>query len=411
MNKNLWLLWQGQLVSQLGMQAYTMAMMFWLMDNIGSSAWMSIIMALSMLPGLILSPLAGVLADSCNRKTIIIMADLLRGGAVLLLTICVFFYADNHLLVVSAFAVTGVINSSCKAFFQPAINALIPDLAHKIQLAKSMAFFESSNQATLVVGQVLGGILYHLLGAPLLLLIDAISYFLSALSQSFIAIRFQPQTKRSGQLKQRYHQFLQQLIEGYQYIQSQTGMWPTLVFSASVNFFIAPVMLMLPFYVKNQLHQQAQWYGMLLAAMAIGSIIGYGCAAHFPVKAKHRPWLMLFAIIGFALMTLLLSSSHYALFSATALLIGGVGLGLFNLNSMTLFQLQTPAKLRGRVMSLLMTASSAFLPLGLLVGGGLGKALNNDPQPIYAFCGIGIILTTLTVMLCRSARQFMAGKH
>lgn len=366
-------------------------------------------MAVSLLPGLLLGPIAGVLADQYNRKIIIITTDLLRGISILLLAIGIYSFPNNHLFIISAFTLAGTINSCCRAFFQPAIDAFIPDLTRPSHLTRVMAYFNSSSQVALIVGQVLGGLLYRILGAPLLLLVDASSYFLSALSQNFITVDKSSSPTTHLSLAGHYRNFIQQLIQGYRFIRSHSGMWPTLLFSASINFFIAPVMLILPFYVTEHLHQQSHWYGILLAMMAMGSTIGYIIAAKWLIKAMYRAWLMLSVIAGYGCMLLMASLTHSPELAATTFLLGGIGLGLFNLNSMTLFQQYTPSNLRGRVMSLLMTASSFFLPAGLLFGGWLGNVLNNHPQQILLCSATGILLTTLIIMLNRSVRQFLSS--
>jgi DHA3 family macrolide efflux protein-like MFS transporter len=68
-------------------------MMFWLMEAVGSSAIMGSILAISLLPSIILGPIAGVIADRYSRKFIIVIADLVRGFSVLGLALALFF---NH---------------------------------------------------------------------------------------------------------------------------------------------------------------------------------------------------------------------------------------------------------------------------------------------------------------------------
>ncbi|NMH65103.1 MFS transporter [Shewanella salipaludis] len=406
MNKNLILLWQGQLVSQLGMQAYSIAMMFWLMENTGSSVLMGFILTLSILPNIFFGPIAGVIADRFSRKNIIIVTDLTRGVAVLILSIMIFCEFGSQFFIVMLFATVSVINGISRAFFQPAIDAFIPDLVATEQLSKTVAFFQSSTQCSAIVGQAMGGLLYRALGAPILLFIDAISYFISAFSESFIKSDFKKRKSISG-ITNKYKQHKVDLAEGLRYVKSCKGMYQTMFFASSINFFIAPIMLLLPFYVTEQLLEEAQWYGFLLAAMAIGSVLGYWISATINVQGNRKTIVMFVSMILFSCSLMLLSQSVSSKIALFSLFMSGLSLGVFNLQATTLFQNNTPTELRGRVMSLLMTISGGLLPLGLMVGGGLGAVTHNNTQFIFGFCALGIAIITILSSLNSKMRSYI----
>ncbi|MGO4894721.1 MFS transporter [Flavobacterium sp. W21_SRS_FM6] len=405
MNKNILLLWQGQLVSQLGMQAYTIAMMFWLMENTNSSILMSLVLTLSILPNVLFGPIAGVIADRLSRKKIIIVTDLIRGFAVFILSLMIFSKYGSQSLVVVLFASVSVINGISRAFFQPAIDAFIPDLVSTRNLPKTVAFFQSSTQFATIIGQALGGLLYRVFGAPLLLLLDSISYFLSAFSESFIKHDF-IKRKSENSVKDKYKQHKADLLEGLNFVKGCKGMLQTMIFASSINFFIAPIMLLLPFYVSEQLSAEAQWYGFLLAAMAFGSILGYWFSATLNVKGSRRTLVMFTSMFLLACSLMMLSQSVSPVFSLIGILVTGLSLGTFNLQATTLFQKHSPTEMRGRVMSLLMTVSSGLLPIGLLIGGGLGALTNNDTQLIFGLSSLSIVILTIFTSLNSNVRSF-----
>jgi DHA3 family macrolide efflux protein-like MFS transporter len=405
LNKNILLLWQGQLVSQLGMQAYTIAMMFWLMENTNSSILMSLVLTLSILPNVLFSPIAGVIADRLSRKKIIIVTDLIRGFAVFILSLMIFSKYGSQSLIVVLFTAVSVINGISRAFFQPAIDAFIPDLVSTKNLPKTVAFFQSSTQFATIIGQALGGLLYRVFGAPLLLLLDSISYFLSAFSESFIKHDF-IKRKSENSVKDKYKQHKEDLVEGLNFVKGCKGMLQTMIFASSINFFIAPIMLLLPFYVSEQLTAEAQWYGFLLAAMAFGSILGYWFSATLNVNGSRRTIVMFTSIFLLAFSLMMLSQSVSPVFSLIGILVTGLSLGTFNLQATILFQKNSPTEIRGRVMSLLMTISSGLLPIGLLIGGGLGTLTNNDTQLIFGLSSLSIAILTIFTILNSNVRSF-----
>ena len=79
LNKNFVLLWQGQLVSLFGVQAYNIAMMFWIKHQTGSATLMGLVMMVSQIPGVVLGPVSGVFVDRYSRWKIIVGSDLIRG--------------------------------------------------------------------------------------------------------------------------------------------------------------------------------------------------------------------------------------------------------------------------------------------------------------------------------------------
>lgn len=407
LNKNIFLLWQGQLISQLGTQAFSIVMMFWLMENTGSSLLISFILTLSILPSIILGPISGVTADRVSRKKIIIITDTLRGFLVLILSMLLFYGSADKSFLVVVFAITAFLNGICRSFFQPAIDAWLPELVSSDQLPKTVAFFNSSTQCTSIVGQALGGTLYKILGAPTLLLIDAFSYILSAISEYFIKTKQQISRIESIELKEVFKNYKADLIEGLQYVKAKEGMVRTMLFAASINFFTAPIMLLLPFYVAGQLSSQVQWYGFLLAGMALGSLAGFWLSAMITPLGNRRALVMFSSILCFALCLFLLSQSFSNFNSLIFLTFAGLCLGLFNLQSMTLFQTCSPSTIRGRVMGLLMTISSALLPLGLLTGGILGSITNNDTQFIFSLSSLCIVFLTLLFVFDLKVRNFL----
>ena len=407
MNKNIFLLWQGQLISQLGTQAFSVVMMFWLMENTGSSILMSFILALSILPSIILGPVSGVLADRVSRKKIIITTDIIRGISVLVLSVLLIYGGVEQSFIIALFAITAFVNGICRAFFQPAIDAWIPDLVTENQLPKTIAFFSSSSQCTTIIGQALGGILYRILGAPVLLLLDAFSYLFSAASECFIKTAQKKDSNQNLNFRELTTSYKADLAEGLHYVKAKEGMIQVMIFVSSVNFFITPLMLLLPFYVAEQLSSQVQWYGFLLAGMALGSLIGFWVSAMIKPLGNHRAVIMFSSILTFSLCIFLLSQSFSSLNSLIYICIAGFCLGVFNLQSMTLFQTCTPSNMRGRVMGLLMTVSSVMLPLGLLTSGIIGSSTNNDTQLIFSLSALCLALLTIYFSLNLKARTFL----
>ncbi|MHC4500988.1 MAG: MFS transporter, partial [Planctomycetota bacterium] len=188
LNKNFVLLWQGQLVSQLGTQAYAIAMMFWIKHQTGSATLMGLIMMVSQLPAVLLGPIGGAYADRHSRKLIIVLCDLVNGVVVLVLAAILFMASDGTDIVIAALFTVGIITSAVGAYFRPAVGAAIPDIVPTDKVAAANSMNQVSVQGATLLGQGAGGVLYRILGAPILFLVDGLTYIFSAVSEMFITI-------------------------------------------------------------------------------------------------------------------------------------------------------------------------------------------------------------------------------
>ena len=175
-------------MSQIGNQLAIVGMLFWIKQATESATLVGMILMVSVLPSVLLGPLGGTIADRYPRRTIIIYSDILNGVAVLTLAIFALLSPSaNSLIIVGLFIVSSFV-ALVGSFFRPAVTASIPDLVPKSQVAKANSLNEASVQISTFIGFGLGGVLFQILGGPILFLINGLTYFFSAISESFITI-------------------------------------------------------------------------------------------------------------------------------------------------------------------------------------------------------------------------------
>ena len=407
LNRNFLLLWQGQFISQAGNQAFAVAMMYWLMQESGSATLMGLVMMASTLPGVLLGPLGGAVADRHSRKHIIVFSDALRGTAVLgfALTLLVILKA-NTVTISFLFAVV-LFNGILGAAFQPAVSAAIPDLVPPEEVASANSMNQFSVQTAVLFGQVGGGILYGFLGAPVLFAIDGASYILSAISESFIRVG-ERTVKGATASPLTLTTYCSDAIDGMRYVWQRVGMRNLLVTAAGINFLAMPVIVLLPFFVSQKLLESAEWYGFLLAGMGGGSLLGYVAITVRPISAPIRPYAVAAAFFAVSVSVALLSVVSTPAFALMLFIVLGICTGIINITLITLFQLGSPQRIRGRVMSLVYATSSAVSPLGMALGGLLGDATDKNISAIYLGCGISMIVIILIAISKHSFRRFLA---
>ncbi len=409
-NRNFLLLWQGQAVSQIGNQAFAVAMLYWTLKATGSASLMGLLLAVSALPAILLSPLGGAFADRFGRVRILLCADLLSGAAMLALALAMLVTGSPRLLLPMLVGVS-VLLGAVRAFFQPALLAAIPDLVPAGRLEAANAVHQLAGQGSLLLGQGLGGVLYTLFGAPLLFLGDAVSFLLSAGCTAFIRLPTRPAAPTPDALggQSALHRFRAEILDGLRYARSTPGFLAFLLAAAGFNFFLMPILVLLPIYVERYLHAGPEWYGFLLAAVSGGSLLGFVASGLLRLEGRARGrWvtgLMLLAPTSFLAIGLV--ANRLAAFLASVLL--GIMLAIINVQLLSILQATTPPELRGRILSLLTTVSSGLAPIGMALGGVAGDLTGKNIPLVYALCSLLAVLFELTLMLRRSVYAFLSS--
>lgn len=363
-NRNFLLLWQGALISVFGDMLYEIALGFWILAQTGSTGMMGTLMAVSMLPRVILSPFAGVLADRQDRKVIIVLMDLARGAAVVSVGAVAFLGVLEVWMVFAA----GVFLGICAAFFNPAVGSVFPDLVPKKGLTKANSAIAVINSGSQIAGNSLGGILYVALGAPLMFLLNGISYLFSGVSEIFIKVP--PHTPQEEKLT-----FFQDMREGYRYVWNNRGVRTLLIVGSVLNFFASiGMVLILPLFQQNPDLGPAR-YGVFMAVLAVGSLGGMILISVKTIDPKRRFALFVGCLLYFTFLFALVPLIAYYPVMLLIAFAAGIGNSIVNILLQTVIQLTVPKEMRGKVFSLLSMLLTGLMPIAMALGGWAGEIL------------------------------------
>jgi MFS family permease len=407
MNKNFVLLWQGQFVSQLGSQAFTVAMMFWLKHVTGSASAMGIILMASMLPMVILGPIGGTLADQVSRRRIIIFTDLASGVGVILFALVMFLAPDATDLLLVLLFVVAVGGGVLRAFFSPAISAAIPSIVPDEKVAAANSLNQSSTEVSTLIGQGIGGVLFRLLGAPVLFLIDGITYVFSAVSETFIEI---PQTLPEERLTWRDagRRVMADLRAGISHVTARRGLRDFMIAAAVINFFSMPFFVLLPFHVEDTLGSTPDWFGYMLAGFGAGGIVGYAAAGTLRTTGRSRGAIMALCLVGLAACMTALGVAPTVGTSLALMIVAGVFHGYFQVGIMTILQLSTPEDMRGRVFGVLQTLVMGLTPISMGLAGVAADLVDQNTRLLFTVCGGVLFVTAVVVAFDPPLRGYLA---
>lgn len=359
--RDLQLLVSGNAVSALGNAVYLIAVTLLLKDLTQSPVVLGLFQFLALSPGFLLSPITGALVDRVPRRALIVHADLWRGvvmiGAGAALAVPVFRTAW-FILPVSLFAGVG------HALFVPAAQALLPSIVPAERLQRATALRASSSQVSNLAGNAAGGFLYALLGAPILFVINGVSFVASALFERRIKVSEPP-----GHAD--HEPILHAARAGLRHLTSDRRLlWMTA--SQAGLFALSPfLMLALPFIVIDELGLPEAAVGLYFAAALAG-----GVALFVGVRPLRSTRLLKLPLIRLGYLSLGMSFLLAALvpgpvvIAVVAMLAGAAAAGVY-LSVTTWIQLQTPAQMHGRLFALLEAGSAGVAPVSYLVAGGV----------------------------------------
>ena len=406
MNRDFFLLWQGQLVSQLGSQLCLIGFILWVKHATNSGLLIGLIAVMSSLPGILMAPIGGSFADRHSRRRILVVCDLLDGVAMLFLAVLVWNTPEAMRTILVCLMIAIVYMSVVGSFFRPAIFAAVPDLIPKGRLQEANSLIGSSVQMTVLIGQGLGGVLFCAFGFPVLLLVNGVSFLFSAISELFVRI---PQriTERSTERKKILDEFKIDITEGFRYVSTFPGLKQIIIAASLFTFFTTPIVLLLPFYVEDFLKVTPDWLGFLLAAFGLGSLAGYAIAGTVKVEGQRKIVLISTTLAGESLVIMAMALVPIAVVSLLLAVISGVLLGIFNVFVNTILQKNTPSEMRGRVFGFMSALSGALAPVSMVIAGVAVDLLDHRVQIIYILSGCGLLMLSVVLPFKPEVQEYL----
>jgi MFS transporter, DHA3 family, macrolide efflux protein len=372
--RNFLLIWQGQVVSALGDVVYEIALGFWILAVTGSTALMGGLMAASTLPRIVVGPFAGVLVDRMNRKWLLLLTDIVRGVVVVAVGLAAFAGVLRVWMVFAAGIVIGL-GGAC---FSPGLSAVVPDIVEPSRLVQANSAMSLIGTGAGVLGSSAGGFLYAALGAPLLFLVNGISYIFSALM--FLGTRI-PRTVR----RMERTPFFTEMKAGFALVWKMRGLRALFLLSSVLNFFaVMGFMLILPLFQQNP-ELGPKCYGLAIGAATAGMTAGFLLAATLRIPPARR--FLIFLACGFALCAAFGGFPLVRSFPLMAVMLFAGGLLNAILNSLipATIQLAVPADMRGKVFALLGSFTQGLTPISMALGGVAAQVWTPKAVVVAAF--------------------------
>ncbi len=405
LNKDFILLWIGRSVSHLGNGAGYIAVMWWVQTETGSAMALGSLAMVNGLVATLLGPLGGVVADRYSRKAIIVLSDVMRGLVYLVL----FWLAWTDNLTLSLLFVGSACSTAGAAFFGPAVTAALPQIVPHESLDRANGLNRISQNVVNIAGYAAGGVLVAFLGIPVLMLVDGISFLLSALSESFIVLPG-ADVREDEEPKVFWQTMLADAKEGFLYLQRQPVLFSIMKLAMVLNFVTAPIFVLFPKFVNDYLGMGSDVYGYLLSSQMAGALVGTLILSLTP-WVKENLWVVKWGLTGQGVLLFSLPFLPKAYWSAHAavFILSGCLNSVVNVYFTTIMQRITDSEYRGKVFGLLNTMSGALQPISRGLTGVVASVLSIPV--IYSMASGGLALSGISFATLRGVDEFLQGRR
>lgn len=377
LNRNLTLLWAGQVASQSGDSIYQIGLIWLVLEMSGSEAVTGLAAMSMYLPAVALSVFAGAAADRFPRRTIMLVSDGFR--TVLILLIPAAFYlgiVSPGILAINAFAI-----AIAATFFNPARDSFIPQIVPSEKLVDANSLIQTSWQFSLLIGPAIAGLLLHIAGKVHLFTVDALFYVVSFGTIWLIKQDFSP-----TQTGQRGSGFAD-IKEGFKYVFGDKIVFPLLLVTMIDNLFImGPAIVGAPVFVKEVLGEGAQVYALIQGCYAVGMLAGTALLLSYGRNFKKGK-ILIVGILLDGVTFIPLFFVHSVIGTAATIIIHSLAIPLITVSRASIIQDTVPAGFTGRVFALV---NVAVVGMSAISAGLAGVILEWTGAPVlFLIIGIG----------------------
>lgn len=378
------IIWIGQLISMLGSGLTNFALGVWIFDQTGKATPFALTVLFGSLPRLLLSPLAGSLADRWNRRLVMVLSD--TGNAVV--SLGAFLLLQNGSLEIWMIYLMAVLGSCFSAFQEPAYTASISMLVPKKELSRAAGLGNLSQALESLLTPLAAGFLFVAIGLRGIIMIDFITYFFAIGALLIVRIP-QPKLSEAEMGANLKGKVWRDAVFGWRYLRARSGLFGLLWFYALVNFFLNFSGVLLGPLVLSR--YSAREFGLVQMAVGLGLLAGSILLSAWGGPKGHK----IPAVIGF----IALAGAGLALtgISSQIVLIGlGMFVMLFSIPlasgpSQAIFQSKVATEVQGRVFAIRGMISRSIMPIAFFLAGPLADQILEPLMAVNGSLGAGFL--------------------
>jgi DHA3 family macrolide efflux protein-like MFS transporter len=379
----------GQIISTLGSSIVQFVIIWWITLQTQSGLYLALASFVGLVPMIVLSPFAGVLADRWNRKYIMGMADFAQALATIVLIFLFWSGAASIVSVLVLLTVRGV----CQAFHAPTALAVLPSMVPQDKLSRINGLTFLFSGTVNLIGPVIAAVLLSVWSISQILWLDVVTFVIAVIPLLVVRIpSVKPSTKKNLSFKAGFK-------EGLAQIKNHRGLFPLFLLAMIVNLLIIPLTTLLPYFISvdhlggasDLALVEAMFEGGMLVGGIVMSIVGT-----FKKKAPIMALSFYVIFIGYLLIALSPTGSFW--FMGIMGLIAAIFIPILNVLAATITQTTVPLDMQGRVNSVNLALVTAATPIGMIASGVIVEYIATSF--LFVGCAIaGIIAITVAWVL------------
>lgn len=356
----------SRVISAIGDKFFTLSLMWWVISLPDGKFGLSLAMVATFLPIVIFSPIMGTIADRHNKKYLMLLADFLR--ALFLAVILLLFIYQRlslPLLLIFVFLIY-----TFSPLFETSVSSSLLSLTSESALASATAIDSSSIGISNVIGAMLGSILIASIGFKGAIQFNILTYLCSF---AFV-LTIRKKLKTSEQeIKSHY---IDDLKAGFVYLyKSKKNILKLLIFFAVLNFFVSPIMMLIPVTVKFILDEDVKWLAIIETFFASGVLVG-SVVMSLKKTVSGNVRILIYTIFLLSLAFFSTAYINKPLITSIMFFLIGFSISVGNVSIISYFQYNIENEYKGRFFSLVNTVVYAIMPLSFVVNGFLLDCLS-----------------------------------
>ena len=380
-NRNYMLLIIGNFISLLGSNIQQFVLSLYVLSITGSATLFASMLAVSILPRILLSPIAGVFGDWFDKKKAIVILDIANAVILFGFAGILFFQGNASILIIYALV---IILEIAEVFFYSAMSVVLPSVVEKEEYLEANSLRVILVSFGQLMGPILGALLFSSFGLLVAVIINAVSFLLSGISEMFIKLPKNDDKKP----KLSMDQFKKEFVLGLHVIRDSKIMRVIVSLATVVNFSAAPLFSVgITFLIKEVLAQSDFKLGLLHTILSLAMIISPIVLAKKLKKMMFGDGMIkLFLATGILIMLISLSVQNqifnlyqgnisYGIVVILCFIIGLLVTAI-NISVRTIMQKTVPLEYMGRVSTTLGFFATIAIPLGQMLFGYLYDIIN-----------------------------------
>ncbi len=353
----------GQAVSLTGTWMQSVAQGWLVLDLTNSPFYVGLVSALGSVGVLLFTLYAGVVADRTDKRRTVVITQTLQMVQAFALAALVWTHAVTVGWVMALAAFLGVVS----AFDIPTRQSFVVEMVGKDDLMNAIALNSSLFNGTRVFGPALAGILIGAAGVGMCFFLNGVSYL--AVIAGLLAMRLPPFVP--GPVSESAWTGFREVVV---FLRSDRRIATLVVLTALLSIFGFPFLVMMPVFARDVLHAGPRGYGLMMASVGIGAVVGaLGIAAYSRRIAKGR--MLVAGGTSFGVLVALFALSKVFLLSVALLALAGCAMIVNNALTNSTLQTLVPDHLRGRVMGFYSFVFVGMAPLGSFQAGAFAERI------------------------------------